>query len=182
MKEITSEHVDLLLENERIIFAVLTRCQIYPHHHYYEDYLQLGRIHFLTTLANYNKPYKTLSDWHSFVGYISQRLYWRFIDELRRKPATKYDIITLNSDYLAHQVDPEGETFIENLVVQEHIDQLLSQLRPMEQHLLLALFHQGITVNAYAKQYSIPRATAYKRREKIARLYRKLLRTAKEAD
>ena len=175
MKTITEEQLKLLENNLNIIYAVLNRCHIYPSHPDYDDYLQLGRLIFLSTLLTYPKPYNTLDQWHTFVGYVSQQIYWRFIDELRRQPQNKYDILSLNSDYLAHNPDPAGEDFIHQLETKEQLQLLMNELTYLEQHLLRELINHDLTVNAYAKKFKIPRSTAYKRRQSIQNKYRDLL-------
>ena len=175
MENITAEHVTLFKQNERLVHYCLTRLNLYPSNANYDDYYQLAAITFLVTLANYPYSYTRLTDWQRFVGYVSQKIHWTLLDELRKAPSGSATLLSLNSDQLQLPVDPTGETFVTSLEVEALLADLLPQLTEAERHLFHALYDQQLTMTEYSRQNQLSRTQAYARRKSLQQKYQRLL-------
>ena len=175
----SDEHLAILLAHEPILHHSLKRCYIRPFDPNYEDFLQEARIIFLTTIRDYDRPYETQEDWGRFVGYVSQRLYWRILTLLRPEITFKERHLLLDSKKFRFLTRNFSKNDMKAVDEADFLDWLRTHLTPSEQRILNEVILDGERLGKFAEKHGIAAKTLYRHRQILHKKLHDLLEVSK---
>lgn len=148
-----------------IVYGVCKKLHFSFFHPDFEDFVQLGLMKLVDAYETYPYPLEEEAP-ITFASFAYQRIYWHFLDTLRKEQKRMKRECTLSEENNQLQTESVGQThyFLET----DLFKKLLCCLTPSEQELLLDLVFYEMTVTAAAKKYKVSRKTIYKRRKKIS--------------
>lgn len=162
-------------DHERVIFGVIKRLGVNKQHHYYDDFVQEGRLIFISAYEKF--PGNVTVEEEKFMVFAYQRIYWHLLDLLRRQSQQiSHHEFSLDNELIPTEIkeaitlDPTSKVNqIDQLVNDDFFIRLFPSCSTNERRFLLDAVLKQKTNIEIARHYQVSKQAVSKWKRQVQR-------------